>query len=104
MNQILARLLNWLQTATPAMKFYFAIGSALMGFFGWLSATWGSLFAKIDTLIAPAMPSGFDFAPLGLLNYCFPVDTLLNYVVALGALKITCTGIRMIKAFVPTVA
>lgn len=65
---------------------------------------WNNLFAKIDAMITPNLPSGFDLSPLALMNYIVPFDTMLTYTTALFGLYVVCVIIRIVKSFIPTVA
>ncbi|MBK8583394.1 MAG: hypothetical protein IPL86_16760 [Flavobacteriales bacterium] len=65
---------------------------------------WSQLFARIDSLVVPAMGGAVNFAPLSLVNYLFPLDTICELLVIYGGLRIVCAGIRVIKSFIPTIA
>lgn len=73
-------------------------------FIDYFDELWESLFTRIDGMIAGAAPGAISFAPLGLVNYVFPLDTLLTTVVTYAAIRLTCAGIRIVKSFVPTIA
>ena len=104
MVTLLAKLFTWIGTFGPVVRIILAVSTVGLTLYSFLSAVWVNLFAEIDSLVLPSMPTGVDFSPLGLLNYVFPVDTLCTYVTALLALKLACTGIRIVKSFIPTVA
>lgn len=100
---ILTRLLAWLVTCGPAVKVMFAVAAFALAFAGFLAAMWSRLFAALDTLVLPTLSSA-DFSPFGLVNYVFPLDTLLTMLAAMGAVKVIAATIRIIKSFIPTIA
>lgn len=84
----------WLWGALVTLSSIYALANEL----------WASLFARIDALIMPAVGASANFAPLSLVNYVFPLDTVLQLIVAYAGLRAACAVIRIIKSFVPTVA
>lgn len=84
----------WLWGSLVTLSSVYALASEL----------WAQLFARIDALIMPALGGTANFAPLSLVNYVFPLDTVLELVIAYAGLRVACTIIRIIKSFVPTVA
>ena len=104
MLTILVKIYEWMGKYNPMVATILTgigVGMAVWNFF---KSLWVELFARGDALAVASMPSGVDFSPLGLANYVFPLDTLCSYIVTLGALKVVCVGIRVIKSFVPTIA
>lgn len=100
LTKIAAFLYNLFVTAaSPALK----IATFVIPFIAYTNTLWDGLFARIDGLVQVATGNA-DFSPLGLINYCFPLNVLLDYVIAYAALRTTCAAIRIIKSFVPSVA
>ena len=101
---VIVEYFKWSGKLNPLLSKLITLSVVMLSFWSFLREAWGSLFAKIDALVIPALPGGADFSPLGLCNYVFPLDTMLTYCVSLMALKLVCSGIRVVKSFVPTVA
>lgn len=65
---------------------------------------WANLFARIDALVVQASGGAVDFSPMSLANYVLPLDVMLTLLAAYALLKVECAVIRIIKAFVPSIA
>jgi len=80
------------------------------GFFGVLMALWqagtdfyGSIISRLDGLMVVALGSA-DFRPLAFVNFVFPLSDFLAFLTAYLAVYLVAACIRIIKAWIPTVA
>lgn len=104
MIALLLRFLAWVGTLGPVLKCLIAAGAFLLAFGSFFVSMWSKVIAGLDALIVPAVDGSADFSPLGLVNYVFPLDTLLTMLSAYMALKVACAGLRVVKSFVPTIS
>ncbi len=104
MITILGKIWDFFKNWNPLFKVWAGLGTAAVAVFAWFSELWDNLFAQVDALVLTALPDGVDFSPLALMNYILPLDLLLSYIVAYGALYVVASVIRMIKSFIPTIA
>lgn len=104
MTKILNALFNLTASANPAVRQLLWIGAALTAIWDYITDLWEDLFARIDAIILPILPGSIDFQPLGLINYIFPLDTVLTMVTALVLLMLLCAAIRIVKAFIPGIS
>lgn len=102
MRQILTLIWNFFASTSPAVHAVWAVGTLFLAFNAYINTLWVALFVQVDDLVASGLVSPTaNFSPLGLLNYCFPLDTLCSFLSAYLVLRATCAGIRIIKSFIP---
>jgi hypothetical protein len=70
------------------------VGNSLMAF----------LLSLINNIVLPTIAATADFGPLAFVNYLFPFDTLCQFLIGYGALRLACAAFRVTKSFVPTVS
>lgn len=61
---------------------------------------WGVLFAKLDAM-SGGVGSTSDFSPLSIINYVYPLDATLSFLVLYMSISGTCALIRIIRAHIP---
>jgi len=103
MKTILTAIYNAFYSLNPAVKVFLGIGSMLLAFLNFINELWADLFGRLDSLTHGAFGVA-NFAPLGLVNYIFPLDTVLTFIVSYATLRGVCASIRIVKSFVPTVS
>jgi hypothetical protein len=85
-----------------------AIYSGLVIFVGYVLGTVNkmtSLVAQLDALVFPVISvTGLDVSPFSLMNYVLPLDVGMTLFAAWLVFHLTCTAIRFVKGFVPTVS
>jgi len=101
--KLLTLMYNLVAQMNPSVRAILFFGSLLTTGLTYLNEVWGELFQRIDGLAAAAAGTA-DFSPLSLVNYCVPLDVMLDMIVAYGVLRLACAGIRIIKSFIPTVS
>lgn len=104
MIKALVIIIEWIGQVNPVFRAALALATVLLAFLSSINERWAQLFLSVDALVIPVFQEVADFSPLGLVNYCFPLDTVLSMIVAIAALKTACAAIRVLKSFVPTVA
>ncbi|WED65873.1 hypothetical protein PXH66_08210 [Synoicihabitans lomoniglobus] len=104
MLNVLYQIVRFFTETTPVLKAVLVLGTIALTISGWVNSLWESLFQRIDALVAPATAGTFDVSPLSLINYLFPLDTVLSMIVTYAGLRLTCSVIRAIKSFIPTIS
>jgi len=104
MKHTLTLILNCMAAMSPGFRAILALGAVIVAVVDYVNSLWAELFAKIDALVMPVLGEGANFSALGFVNYVFPLDTVLTMVLAYGALRLVCAGIRIIKSFIPSIA
>lgn len=104
MKTILSAIYATLAATNPVYVAIIAPALALMAFFQWLNQQMGNLITKLDTLTASSFSGTLNFSPFALLNTFIPLQEAITLFTAFLAVLLLCTVIRMIKAFVPTIA
>lgn len=103
MKTLLTAIYNMLFTLSPAVKAVIAGFSILLAINSYVNELWADIFSRVDAMAAASF-SSVDFAPLALVNYIFPLDTVLSFIVAYSSLRLVCATIRIIKSFIPTIS
>lgn len=104
MIKILNVVLTLLRNQNPAVVAVFAASSALLTVWHLFTTMWTALITRLDALVIAQMGGSVSFAPLGFIDRLFPLTEMLNFVTAYAAIRLACTGIRIIKSFIPTIA
>lgn len=102
-SDILTAVYNIIGTIAPVLRPIFLAASLVMAFNTYMNAVWTHLFTLIDSLVIDTSGTA-DFSGLALVNYCFPIDTMLTFMVSYAGVRLACAGFRIIKSFIPTVA
>jgi hypothetical protein len=90
------------KAANPATLFFaslYGLGGLLLGVTGKLDF----IIARLQQLEL-GLTGSADFSVLGLANYLFPLGQLLGFFTAYMGLLLTCTLIRIVKSWIPTVS
>lgn len=103
MKTILTAIYNLFAGMSPAVRVFLGIGSIAIAVNHYVNSLWMDLFGRIDAMAASSTGMA-DFSPLGLVNYVFPLDTMLSFVIAYGTLRTVCASIRIVKSFIPTIS
>lgn len=103
MKTLLTAIYNLIATLSPGVRLGIGIASIALAVNSYVNALWADLFAKVDAIAAGSMGAA-NFSGLGLLNYIFPVDTLLSFVTGYATLRIACASVRIVKSFIPTIS
>lgn len=104
MANVLTLIFNLLKSSTPGLNVFLGLMTLAVPIITYIADLWGGLFAKLDAMIIPALPSSLDFSPLGYVNYIFPMDTCLTFTAAYLVLYALSASIRIIKSFIPTIS
>jgi len=104
MKTQLTILINILGAINPVFAAIVGTAAAITAMFSYFNTVWANLFARLDALVGPSLSGGADLSPLGLVNTFIPLSEMLTFLVAYIAVYLTASAIRMVKAFVPTVA
>jgi hypothetical protein len=62
------------------------------------------LLSLINGIVLPTIGATADFSALAFVNYLFPFDTLCQFLIGYGVLRIACSAFRVTKSFVPGVS
>jgi len=60
--------------------------------------------ASLDEVITPTFDGTLNISPFSLLNYVLPLDLAIVLFTGWLAFHLVCVGIRMVKAWIPTVS
>ena len=104
MKTLLTVIYNLIAEMNPAVKVVIGGFSVFLAVNTYINALWAELFAKLDNVVGASTGGTSDFSPLGMINYVFPLDSVLTFLIALMAMKATCGIVRIIKSFIPTIA
>jgi hypothetical protein len=103
MKNVLLFLYNLVASMNPVVKVTLAAFTILLSFSTYMDALWTDVFTKIGTLTAGTF-GNLDFGSLTAINAVVPLDTFCTLATAYCALLVICTGIRIVKSWIPTVA
>lgn len=104
MLNVLSKIYKWLEGWGPIAKVSLVALGAIIAIIKFFNGVWASAFDKIDSLVVASTPSSIgSFEPMGLANYVFPLDTLLNLFASYLVARVACYAIRIIKSWIPTI-
>jgi len=104
MTKYLSALLTGFVQLNPLVTAGLALGTFLLAVVNFTNEMWGTLVAKMATLVLPAGIAGPVLSGLSFINYFFPVEELFTFVSAYVAVYGLCALIRVVKSFIPTMA
>jgi len=104
MKTTITAIYNLFASMHPAVRGVLGIAVLLLAINQYLNEQWASLFAKVDSIVAPSLAGTADFSPLGLINYVFPLDSCLTFMSAFAVLRGATAVVRIVKSFIPTIA
>lgn len=103
------KLLSWLLASLEGQaKFVVAAYGLIVFVYNYVVGTIEKIEATIaqaDAVVRPAFESmSMNISPLSLMNYVLPLDLAMTLFASWLVFYLACTGIRMIKAWIPTVS
>jgi hypothetical protein len=103
-SKTISRIYDWFDSLGPWLKkvltfMLMLTAKAVVG-----NTIVATTFSLLSTIVLPAIGVVADFSALAFVNYLFPFDTLCQFLVGYGALRLACAVFRMTKSFVPTVS
>jgi len=96
-------LYNLLVTMVPSWRRFLWFVTLALAAFEFFNTLWTAIFVKLDALALFTFPT-LGFAPLGTVNAFFPLTELFTYFTQWCVLYLACSGIKVLKSFVPFLA
>jgi len=104
MKVFLSAIYGLLASMNPAISGALIAIPTVLGFFTFVHSQVAEMMTRIDSLTAVSSPGTISFSALGLIEHFFPFSETVTMFLAWIALLLVCSGIRIVKAFIPTVA
>lgn len=103
MKTVISAIYNMVASMSPGFRVFMGVGSVALAINNYINELWAELFARVDAMAVGATGMA-DFSPLGMVNYIFPLDTVLTFLTAYATLRAACAAIRVVKSFIPTIS